>query len=202
MAQASHRSSRHSRELLHFVQVNPPLNRMSQLSVTAQNQNEPVAVNLRIRRDTEVYSATFEWPSAGGPRMRFCQADGPDVTQAPWQLTRDLNQQHPGVFRWLGRMQTFALDAKVIAESVQVSSGTLDAKGKGLAAVLDDLKDNHLEQWDSFLGEMRRWLPEYDQILFDNRVPVRKESCCGQGRGDTAFPRRSYRRALWSPSPC
>jgi predicted ATPase len=36
-----------------------------------------------------------------------------------------------------------------------------------LAAVLDDLKDNYPERWEVLLTEMRRWLPEYDYILFD-----------------------------------
>jgi predicted ATPase len=43
-----------------------------------------------------------------------------------------------------------------------------------LAAVLDDLKDNHPERWESLLAEMRRWLPEYDYIQFDKPQPGQK----------------------------
>ncbi|MCI0659353.1 MAG: AAA family ATPase, partial [Acidobacteria bacterium] len=50
---------------------------------------------------------------------------------------------------------------------VPVSDAGLQPDGKGLAAVLDDLKDNHPERWDLLLAEMRRWLPEYDYIQFD-----------------------------------
>ena len=33
--------------------------------------------------------------------------------------------------------------------------------------MLDDLKDNHPERRELLLEQMRRWLPEYDHIVFD-----------------------------------
>jgi hypothetical protein len=41
-------------------------------------------------------------------------------------------------------------------QNFSVNSGaSLQSNGGGLAAVLDDLKDNHPEQWDALLTEMR-----------------------------------------------
>ena len=47
-----------------------------------------------------------------------------------------------------------------------VSSRSLNYNGTGLAAVLDDLKDNYPERWELLLAEFREWLPEYDHIQF------------------------------------
>ena len=70
--------------------------------------------------------------------------------------------------QWLARMQTYSLDSLAIAQPVAVNSGaSLQPHGGGLAAVLDDLRDNHPERWNSLLTEMGRWLPEYDYIGFD-----------------------------------
>jgi predicted ATPase len=71
-------------------------------------------------------------------------------------------------------MDTYTLDATEIAKPVQVSGGPLLSNGGGLPAVLDDLKDNHPEKWEELLREMREWLPEYDQILFDKPSPGQK----------------------------
>lgn len=71
------------------------------------------------------------------------------------------------VLNWLSRMRSYALDAASIAQPVPVSRAGLQPSGAGLAAVLDDLKDNHPERWELLLAELRRWLPEYDYILFD-----------------------------------
>jgi predicted ATPase len=69
---------------------------------------------------------------------------------------------------WLRRVQVFSLDASAIAQPVVVNQGaSLHSDGSGLAAVLDDLKDNHPERWNALLEEMCRWLPEFDNILFD-----------------------------------
>lgn len=77
------------------------------------------------------------------------------------------NEQQP-LFEWLSRMQVFALDAAAIAQPAQVNSEMrLESSGQGLVAVLDDLKDNQPERWDSLLAEFRQWLPEYDMIQFD-----------------------------------
>jgi predicted ATPase len=72
-------------------------------------------------------------------------------------------------------MQTFTLNAPVIAQPVPVSKNGLRSDGGGLAAVLDDLKDNHQERWNALLAEMREWLPEYDHIHFNKPQEGQKE---------------------------
>jgi predicted ATPase len=67
-------------------------------------------------------------------------------------------------------MSVFMLDVSAIAQPVPISGGqNLQPNGKGLAAVLDDLRDNHPERWTALLSEMSEWLPEYDFIHFDTR---------------------------------
>ena len=92
-------------------------------------------------------------------------------------------------------MQTYALDSSAIAQPFAVNSGPLQPNGAGLAAVLDDLKDNHPERWDSLLAEMCNWLPEYDYILFDKPQPGSKGIVLRTKKGGIAFRRRTCRRA-------
>jgi predicted ATPase len=101
--------------------------------------------------------ATFRWQPNGQTASEFVNEDGTDAQPADKQLAR----------QWLGRMQMYALDPVAIAQPSAVDSGPLQSTGSGLAAVLDDLKDNHPERWDSLLAEVRHWLPEYDYIQFD-----------------------------------
>jgi predicted ATPase len=128
------------------------------LSITTEDRTAIVEVKLRLRLQKQAFVATFQWhPNAGRVSMQFNLADG-TILQPPEAALP---------LEWLGRMQTYSLDASLIARPIAVSSGPLQSSGAGLAAVLDDLKDNSPERWELLVDEMRRWLPEYDYILFD-----------------------------------
>lgn len=90
--------------------------------------------------------------------------------------------------QWLSRMQTFSLDATAIAQPAQVNSGCLQENGVGLAAVLDDLKDNYPERWKALLAEMPGWLPEYDYIMFDKPHPGAKAIVLRTKQGGHRIP--------------
>lgn len=130
----------------------------SLLSVTAEDRTAAVEIKLRLCIKARIIVATFHWHSTGQASWQFNYDDGSELK--PNDLMLPLN--------WLARMQTYSLDFSAIAQPIHVNSGaTLKTDGGGLAAVLDDLKDNQPERWESLLAEMCRWLPEYDYILFD-----------------------------------
>jgi predicted ATPase len=154
----------------------------SMRSVTAEDQGSAVEIKLRLRLQESVVVATFQWHSKPGPvSKQFNYEDGnvlqPDDAILP--------------LKWLGRMQIFALDFSAIAQPVAVNSGaSLQRNGAGLAAVLDDLKDNQPERWHSLLAEMCQWLPEYDYILFDKPQPGTKGIVLRTKRGGHRIPAR------------
>jgi predicted ATPase len=85
-------------------------------------------------------------------------------------------------------MQTYALDPSQIAPPSAVNSGPLHPTGAGLAAVLDDLKDNYPERWERLLAEMRNWLPEYDYVLFDKPQAGQKGIVLRMKKGGHRIP--------------
>ncbi len=85
-------------------------------------------------------------------------------------------------------MRTYSLDATAIAQPSQVNSGPIQSNGTGLAAVLDDLKDNHPDRWEMLLEEMRRWLPEYDYVMFDKPQPGSKALALRTKKGGHRIP--------------
>jgi predicted ATPase len=129
----------------------------SLVSVTVEDRNAAIEIKLRIRLEKQVFVAIFQWQPNGEISRKLTDANGSAL--APPEATLTL--------QWLGRMQTYALDASAIAQPNPVNAGPLQPNGSGLAAVLDDLKDNDPERWELLLAEMRRWLPEYDYIQFD-----------------------------------
>lgn len=128
-------------------------------SATVEDQSAPVQVSVGIQSSTGAIVTIFSWHDDASDLGWVCKhGDGSPlqgVSAAP-------------LFAWLARMQTYTLDFWAIAQPAQIQAGTtIQPNGAGLAAVLDDLKDNHQDRWDSLLAEMRQWLPEYDHILFD-----------------------------------
>jgi predicted ATPase len=127
------------------------------LSVTAPDRSAPVEIKLRLRLKKQPVVATFQWHPTEQVQAQFNYVDGSTVQEAEAMHLK----------QWLARMASYVLDFSAIAQPVPVTSESLGQNGGGLAAVLDDLKDNHPERWQSLLAEMCEWLPEYDHILFD-----------------------------------
>jgi predicted ATPase len=129
----------------------------SALSVTAENRSTPVEFKLRLRLDKRLIIATFQWRPDGQVGNQFHYEDGTGAQPADRNLA----------LQWLGRMQVYALSPAAIAQPSAVNAGPIQPNGSGLAAVLDDLKDNYPERWELLLAEVRHWIPEYDYIQFD-----------------------------------
>ncbi len=70
--------------------------------------------------------------------------------------------------RRLQRTRVFSLDARALARAVKlVPQMELGPNGSGLAVVLDRLRDQAPERFEALNVELRRWLPEFDRVLFD-----------------------------------
>ncbi len=68
----------------------------------------------------------------------------------------------------LERFRVFALDPVAIAVPIHLQRRTtLQENGAQLAGVLDRLRDDHPERFQLVNEALARWLPEFDQILFD-----------------------------------
>ncbi len=129
----------------------------SLLSITSEDRTAGVEIKVRLLLEKQLIIVTFQWFPKRQCLVQLSYENG--TALQPKEATLPL--------QWLARMQTYSLDSLAIAQPIAVSSGPLSSSGAGLAAVLDDLKDNYPERWEVLLAEMRRWLPEYDYILFD-----------------------------------
>src|SRR5262249_43853244 len=135
----------------------PPMLWKSLHSITGDPRADvQVTFNLDLQNRKNV--TTLRWPeNSKRPEIQQKYSDENPIQQP----------EAAAVLQWLGRMQTFGLDFRALAQPVQVNAGPLQWNGAGLAAVLDDLKDNHPERWELLLEELCEWIPEYDYILFD-----------------------------------
>jgi predicted ATPase len=170
----------------------------SLLSVIAEDRRAPVEIKARLRIDKQLIIATFQWGSNNNVTTQFTDEDGSAVKRPTGQRPISLGPGPHGtdqpsdlvaLLKWLARIKTFSLDYSAIRQPVPVNSGpSVQHDGTGLAAVLDDLKDNHPERWDSLLAEMCRWLPEYDYILFDKPQQGHKGIVLRTKRGGYRIP--------------
>ena len=73
----------------------------------------------------------------------------------------------------LAGFRIFSFQAESIAAPVQLTPGNreLAPDGSSLAGVLDLLRDSEPERFEALNEELRRWLPEFDRILFDTPAP-------------------------------
>lgn len=68
----------------------------------------------------------------------------------------------------LADVNIYSLDARAIAMPCELYPNMkLHENGANLAGVLDRLRDNEPERFESLNEELGRWLPEFDRILFD-----------------------------------
>ncbi len=154
------------------------LSHSSLLSIMIVDRSAPVELKLSLRLQGQGYLAEYKWNPNGQFSTLFSFSDGSALNGTQRLIPN----------QWISRMQTFSLDANAIAQPSQVSSGPLRSNGAGLAAVLDELKDNHPDRWVALLEEFRRWLPEYDYILFDKPQPGYKAIVLRTKKGGHRIP--------------
>lgn len=65
-------------------------------------------------------------------------------------------------------IRLYSFDATALASPTQLRPGIeLSSNGANLAGALDQLRDRAPERFEELNGELRRWLPEFDRVLFD-----------------------------------
>ncbi len=130
-------------------------------SVANRDQGQPVEIKIEVELDEGMFSVNFRWLRKGNA----VEARRTVTTSAGDKADAAIASK---ILQWLSRLQTFSLDAVEIAAPAPITRpALLGSTGKNLAAVLDDLRDNHPDRWELLIAEMRAWLPEYDFIFFD-----------------------------------
>jgi predicted ATPase len=70
--------------------------------------------------------------------------------------------------RTLSSFQIYSFDARELAAPVLLNPNMrLAPDGSNLVGVLDNLRDQEPERFEALNEELRRWLPEFDRILFE-----------------------------------
>jgi predicted ATPase len=89
----------------------------------------------------------------------------------------------------LVRTRVYSLDPGQLAAPVQPQPNMeLGERGEGLAGVLDRLRDQQPERFESMNSEVARWLPEFDRVLFDTTGPGQKTIFLRTRRGQHSIP--------------
>jgi predicted ATPase len=130
---------------------------------------------LSIELRNEVFgklSVQASWTSSLGslPAVRKIVKDGNVFRDTGLEAS---GPDYEGPLRsLLESFRNFSFDGSAISEPVDTSpSPELAENGSNLPAVLDALRDSHPENFEAMNEELRRWLPEFDRILF--RTPTK-----------------------------
>jgi predicted ATPase len=127
-------------------------------------KSTPVSLTAKSNEGGNNYSVTTTWVPPRQSRTFF-----PSDTKNP-------------LYTALSRTRLFALDADAIAAPVVLQPQMeLADDGANLAVVLDRLRDQHPERFEGLNEQLGRWIPEFDQVLFDTP---------GQGQRSTVLRTR------------
>jgi len=119
-------------------------------------QTQEVIVSASWREGEGVFDVTTRWAQHAGPSNGIRA-----VTSGAAGLTQKVQER-------LSRIRFFSFDPNAIAQDVPLQPGVeLQPNGQYLAVVLDRLRDQHPERFESLNEELHRWLPEFNRILFD-----------------------------------
>jgi predicted ATPase len=103
-------------------------------------------------------SSFLRWPPAGNSSVLHSVGAGSKLTA----------EEAESINAFRSRMAVYSLNPLVIPNPVQVTpNAELPPSGEGLAAVLDRLRDDSPEGFGGLNDELGRWLPEFDEVLFD-----------------------------------
>ena len=133
--------------------------------ITARLRDDPKA-NPEVRLDFGPPMGRLHldrgWRRDGGKFGHVTQDTSSSETGSPSDPTRQRVED------WVARIRVYSLNADAIAAPVELTRDMeLAPDGAGLAGVLTRLQDRERERFDTLNDELARWLPEFDQILFD-----------------------------------
>jgi predicted ATPase len=118
-----------------------------------ENEERVVAFTLNWATSTGVAQYVVQWKERSTVQHGFLF---PEETQPEFRRLA----QHD-----VRQIRTFSFDAHAIAAPSRIT-GELAHDGSGLAGVLFQLREGHLEHFESVTAELSRCLPEFDRILF------------------------------------
>ena len=121
---------------------------------------------------TTSFSLTAKWKEDGNNFIITVQWSN-DGVRGPEYVAESQNRRHEQTRPQsaLGRSRFFALDAVAIATPVLLQPHMeLAPDGANLAGVMDRLRDQNPERFDGLNDQLGRWIPEFDQVLFDTHA--------------------------------
>ncbi len=108
---------------------------------------------------TEKYKTLHPWDPGSAGGMRFVDSQGAHLPNSDQQRTLQ---------EWLNGVRIYSLDPKQIARGMQLlPQAELQPDGANLVIVLDRLRDQYPERFDSLNEALGQWVPEFDRILFE-----------------------------------
>ncbi len=118
----------------------------------SQQANVGVVVEVTLKNGgQEQPRLSITWRRQGGAHSKYARVG--TLESLPAALTP---------------IRVFSLNAGLIALPVELRPAIeLDDDGRGLAGVLDRLRDHAPERFEVLNDELGRWLPEFDRILFE-----------------------------------
>jgi predicted ATPase len=131
----------------------PAARNVNQLRTAGVNEEQPVVLAAKWTEPQNDFLVTVQWAKTGVQ-----------------QLSSPGRQDNPR--KALNGARMFSLDAGAIALPVQLQPQIeLLPNGTNLAGVLDRLRDQNPERFESLNKELMRWIPEFDKILFETPGP-------------------------------
>jgi len=122
-------------------------------------------------REKRVARVTIEWGDAlENVRTELSWRPVQGSNRSDMQLTnRPLTGPQSDLLNGIADgVRIYTLNADSVAEPVKLEPhAELGPDGAKLAVVLDRLRDQHPERFAGLNEELHRWIPEFDQVLFD-----------------------------------
>lgn len=133
---------------------------ISNVITASLKTSRDITVEIRVEGsvDNEVVSFRSGWRRTGGSVQEFGPEESADSAQP--------------LVRAVKGFQIYYFDAKGLASPVQLMPYMrLESDGSNLVGVLDNLRDDEPERFQTLNEEFGRWIPEFDRILFETPRP-------------------------------
>lgn len=109
---------------------------------------------------SEKSKTLLQWHPGGTGGVGFVDSQGAPLPKS--------DRQRNLIIQWLNGVRIYSLDPKQIAREMPLTpEAELQPDGSNLVIVLDRLRDQHLERFDSLNEALGQWIPEFDRILFE-----------------------------------
>lgn len=153
--------------------------------------NSPFPNHRRLRLLTGDGSPTLEieWAEPRGVTTRCEWLEAGSLSRSHKGLPPPSNPTIQSLNAWLERVRYYAFEGQQLAAPVSLQPRMeLSANGANLAGVLDRLRDTDPERFGLLNAELAKWIPEFDQVLFDTPRQGVRELLLRVAGGKTGIP--------------